>query len=84
MTVLVYLTSASLECYSQSKDAIIKTKLTRNRSSCVAGFCKRHFKKPHKIHGQPVLESLFKEVAGLWIAALLKRGSSTPHILQIF
>ena len=41
MAVLVYLTLASLEYYSQSKDAIIKTKLTRNRSSCLEAFCKK-------------------------------------------
>ena len=45
MAVLVYLTSASLECYSQSKDAIIKTKLTRNRSSCLEAFCKKDILK---------------------------------------
>ena len=33
MTVLVYLTSASFECYSQSTDVVIKTKLTIDRTS---------------------------------------------------
>ena len=41
MAVPVYLTSASLECYSQSKDVIIKTKLIRNRSSFLEAFCKK-------------------------------------------
>ena len=79
MTVLVYLTSASLECYSQSKDAIIKTKLARNRSSCLEVFWKENIlKNLAKLTNNHLCRSLFfKKVARLRIAVLLKRRFST-------
>ena len=41
MTVLVYLMSTSLECYSLSMDLIIKKKQTRDRNRRLELFCKK-------------------------------------------
>ena len=41
MVILVYLNSALLECGSESKDMIIKTKLTVDKASRLAVFYKK-------------------------------------------
>ena len=76
MKVLVYITSASLECYSVSKNVIIKAELTIDRSSCSEVLYK---KDVHRKTSVP--ESLFNKVADLQFATLLKRGSSTGDFL---
>ena len=66
----------------------MQTRLTRDRNSCVEVFCKKSifknfckkaiFKNLAKfIEKEPVPESLFRKVADLQIATILKTGSKT-------
>ena len=64
--------SASLDCYSESKECVIKTKLTKGISSRPEVFCKKGVpEKSCKTHRKTtLLESLLNKVAGLQLANL--------------
>ena len=68
MTVLVYLTSAPLECCSQSTDVIIKTKLTRDKIRRVKVFCEKGiFKNLKKFTEYRQCRSLFLRQSQLYL-----------------
>ena len=65
----------------QSTDVITKTKLTRDKCRRLEVFCKKDIFKNLAKFIEILCLSLFKKVAGLQIAALSKRGSSTVGFL---
>ena len=63
MTTFVYLTSVSLQCYSESKDVIIKTKLIRSRGSLLKVFYEKGvLKNLAKLTGKRLCTFLLKVV----------------------
>ena len=78
MTVLVYLMSTSLECYSLSMDVIIKKSKPETETGAWNCSVKNAFLKITQSSKKTICpELLFKKVADLQIAALFKGGSST-------
>ena len=82
ITVLVYLTSTSLERYSLCADVLIKTKLTGDRYSEIISK-KGILENLAKLKKTPLPESLFNKVSALQPVTSLKRGSSAGTFLQI-
>ena len=77
MTVLIYLASVLLECYSKSRDVIIKAKVAIAKAVARRYFVKRCSERSCKIHRKtPVLEFHSNKVAGLQLATLLSKGHS--------